>query len=123
MRVDDSRLNHNIPVGNVHFENPVHAGQADDNAARGRQCAATQAGSSATAYKRDLVPCANADDCLDLSGASRQDHSSGKDAEIGQSVALIRLQLALAGNETVGADSRAQLANMALGKHCRKQLT
>jgi hypothetical protein len=33
------------------------------------------------------------------------------------------LQLAFAGNEAVGADGFAQLFYVALGKHCRRQLT
>ena len=41
----------------------------------------------------------------------------GSDAEVGQPVALIGLQLALAGDQTLGADSGAELVYGYLGKH------
>ena len=119
MRVDHARLDDDVPVGNVHFENAVHARQADHDAARGRQRAAAQSRARAAADKGNLVPRADPHHRLHLLRSARQHHGVRQHAEIRQAVALVGLQLALAGDQPVVTNGCAQLVDLAGGQHSR----
>ena len=123
MRIDDARLNDHVAVGDVHFKDAIHARQADDNTARGRQRASAEAGARAAADKRNPMPRADAHHGLNFRGAARQHYRAGKHAEIRQAVAFIGLQLALPGNQAVRSDGGLEFGNVGDREHRRNQLT
>ena len=77
VRIDDARLDDDARVGNVHFEDAVHARQADDDAALDRQRAAAQARARAARDKGKPVAVADAHDGLHLIRRAGQDHGGG----------------------------------------------
>ena len=121
--IDHAGLYNYVFVGDVDFEDAGHAGQADDYTAWSGQRASAQAGSGAAADKRDFVTRAHADYSLHLRGTAREHYCAGHNAEVRQPVALIGLQLTLASDESVVADSGAQFFDVLVGKHGRRQLT
>src|ERR1700679_1901298 len=52
MRIDDARFDDNALVGNVDFEDAIHAGEADDNPALRRERPTAKTGSRSTCDKR-----------------------------------------------------------------------
>jgi hypothetical protein len=122
MCIDHSGLDDDQPVGDVDIENAVHARQADNDAARCGQRAATQARACAATDKGNFVPGTEADHRLHLLGRARQHHCFRHHAEIRQPVALISLQLAGAGDQPVHTDGGAQPCDLAGGQHSRNSL-
>jgi len=100
--VDDSGFDDDALVGDVDFEDAVHTGEADDDAACGRKRAAAESGSGAAGDEGDAVLRADANDGLDLLGAAREDHGGGKGAEVGEAVTLVGLELGGFGDEAGG---------------------
>src|SRR5262245_53102356 len=62
IQVHDAGLHYGALVGEVDFENPVHAREADGDAAGSGNRAAAQAGAGAAAYDGDSVLAGNLDD-------------------------------------------------------------
>ena len=122
MRINDSGLDDDLPVGKVDIENAVHARQADNDAARSRQRASAQAGARAAADKGNSVPGTQTDHCLHLLSGARQHHGFRHHAEIRQPVAFVSLQLALPGDQPVHTNGGAQTGDLASGQHSRNSL-
>ncbi len=106
--VDDAGLDGDLLVGEVDVEDAVHAGEADDDGAGGGKRSAAESGAGSAGDEGDVVLRADADDGLDLLGAAREDDGGGRDAEGGEAVALVGLEL-------VGRGDEAGLARVGVG--------
>ena len=73
VQIDDAGLDDDAGVGEIDFEDAVHAREADDDAVFDGQRAAAQAGAGAARDEGDLFAMADADDGLDLCGGSREE--------------------------------------------------
>ena len=104
--VDDAGLHGDLLVGEIDVEDAVHAGEADDDGAFGGERSAAEAGACAARDEGDVVLRADADDGLYLLGAARQDDGGGHDAEGGEAVALVGLELVGRGDEARRAGRR-----------------
>jgi len=93
IEIEDARLRRHACVGKIHFEDAVHANQADDDAVLDRRRSAAQAGARASRDKRDSFPVTDADDGLNLFSGSGQEDRAGQHAEINQAIALIGVKL------------------------------
>ncbi len=93
LRVDHSRFDDHPLVGNIDFEDAIHAREADDNAALSRQRPTTEPGPCSTRDKRNPVLVADANDRLHLLGAARKDNGTGHGAHVGKPIALVGLKL------------------------------
>ena len=101
--VDDAGLDDDAVVGEVDFEDAVHAREADDDAVFDGERAAAQAGAGAAGDEGDAFAMAEADDGLDLFGGGGEDDGEGHDAEIGEAVAFVGAEFLGGGDEAVGA--------------------
>ena len=99
VRIDDAGLDDNALVGDIDFQDAIHAGEADDDSALRWQRAAAQSGPRSTRDKRNAVLGADANDGLDLLGAARKHNGVRHGAEVGQAIALIGLELVRLGNQ------------------------
>ena len=75
--IDDAGLDHHARIGDIDFENAIHARQADDNAVRDRQRSAAEARAGAARHERNPFAMADAHHGLHLLGGSRQHHGGG----------------------------------------------
>jgi len=98
--VDHPRLHDDALVGNVNFQDTVHASEADDNPSLRRQRTTAESGSRSTCDERNAVLSADTNDRLDLFGGSGKDNGVRYGAKIGQAVAFIRLELVHLRNQT-----------------------
>ena len=117
VRIDDPRFDNDTLIRKVSFENAIHACETDDDAAFGRKSAATKAGAGSAADKGDFVASTEFHDGLYLLRVTRQNNSAGKNAEVGQAIAFIRLQLALLGNQAIRAHDGLQLRDVLGSQH------
>lgn len=117
VRIDNARFDNNALIREVSFENAIHARETDDDAALGRKSAAAEAGASSAADEGNLVAGTEFHDGLYLLRGARQNNSAGENAEVGQAIAFIRLQLALLGNQAIRADDGLQLRDVVGSQH------
>ena len=107
--IDDARLDDDAPIGQVHFEDAVHARQADDDAVGDGQRAAAQPRSRSARNKRNPLAMADAHDRLHLLRRSRQEHGARHHAEVCQAVAFIGMQIDGEGKQSALPGNRTQL--------------
>src|ERR1700722_12200826 len=111
IEIDDSGFGDYTRVGQVNFEDAVHARQADDDAVFDRERAAAQAGSRAARDKRDAFTMADAEDRLDLLRGFGEQHTKWHDAKIRQRIAFIGVEFFGGGNQAARTDNSAQFLN------------
>ena len=74
VEIDYAGFDDGVGVGEIDFEDFVHAGEADDDAFRSRQRAAGESCASASGDERDAMPGTDANDGLNLVPGARQDN-------------------------------------------------
>ncbi len=108
VRVDHARLDHHPCVGDVHFENVVEAGQADDDAVRHREGPSAQPRAGPPRHERDPLAVADADHALNLLGGGGEEHRPRHHPEVGEAVALVGAELFGSGDEAALAEDRPE---------------
>ena len=109
VEIDDAGFDDDAGVGEIDFENAVHAGEADDDAVFDGERAAAKAGAGAARDEGNFFAMAEAEDGLDLCGGCGEKDGLRHDAEIGEAVALVGVEFVGGGDEGVGADDVAEL--------------
>ena len=83
VEIEDAGLDGDAGVGEIDFEDAVHAREADDDAVFHGERAAAEAGAGAAGYEGDVFAMAEAEDGLDLGGGGGEEDGLGHGAEIG----------------------------------------
>jgi hypothetical protein len=89
LQVDDSGLYHNARIGNIDFEDAIHARQAEDDSVCDRQRASAQARPRAARDERKSFAMAEPHDGLNLVGRRRKQNRAGQYAKIRETVAFV----------------------------------
>ncbi len=93
VQIDDAGLDDDVGVGEIDFEDAIHAREADDEAVFDGERAAAEAGAGAAGYEGNFFAMAEAEDGLDFSGGVGEKNGAGHGAEIGEGVAFVGVEL------------------------------
>ena len=102
MGVDDARLDYDPLIGDVDFQNVIHAGEADHDTALCGQRTATESGSRSARDEGNPVLGTHSNDGLNLLGGSGKDDRARYGAEVCKAIALVSLELARRRNQAAG---------------------
>ena len=83
VEIDNAGLDDDAGVGEIDFEDAVHAREADDDAVFYGERPAAKASAGAAGYEGDAFAMAEAEDRLDFGGGGREEDGLGHGAEIG----------------------------------------
>ena len=111
VEVRDARLDDDALAREVDLEDPVHAGERDDDAAGDRRRPAREPGSRAARDERHALAMACAQDDLNVLGGTREDDELGDRAVPGQPVALVHAELLRLGDRRARPRARLQLGD------------
>ena len=89
VEIDDAGFDGNASVGNVHFENAVHASKAEDYPVFDWECAAAEAGAGTARDERKFFAVAETQDGLNLLGGGRKQDGAREDAKIREAIAFV----------------------------------
>src|SRR5882757_3173323 len=95
-------------IRKIHFQDFVHAGEADYDSVFYGESAAAEPGAGAAGYEGNFFAVADADNFLDLLGGIREQDRAWEHAKIGQAIALIGVQLFAGSDQSARADDFAQ---------------
>src|SRR6266850_4334781 len=109
IEIEDTWFDEHTGVGEIHFEDAIHADQADDDPVLDRRRAAAQAGARTSRDEGDSFPVTDADDGLNLFRGSGQKDRAWQHAEIDQAIALIGVKFFGGGDQAAIVNDRAQL--------------
>jgi hypothetical protein len=109
IEVRDARLDDDALGGDVDLEDPVHAGDGDDDAVRDRQRAARETGARASRDERHTVARAEPQRALDLVERSRKDYGRRLRAPSREAVAVVRREPLRLGEEVLAAHHGADV--------------
>ena len=101
VEVRDAGLDHDALAREVDLEDPVHAGERDDDAARDRRRPAREPGSRAARDERHALAMACAQDDLNVLGGPGKDDELRDRAVPGQPVALVHAELLRLGDDVL----------------------
>ena len=118
LEVGDAGLHSRPPVGHVHIQDPVHPGQADDDALGDRHGTAGEAGAGTAGNERDGVSGAHPHHRGHLLGGAGQHHRLWDRPPAGQAVALVRPQLRRLGQHGILRKRRPQLGDQRHASSC-----
>src|SRR5215472_4582445 len=121
IKIDDAGFDDDARVGDINFQDAIHAREAEDDTAFNRQRASTEASAGATRDEGNLFAVANADDGLDLYCRRGKQHGAREHAEIRQAVTFVSVEFLRRGDHAVLADDGAEFVEDA-GVH-RRELT
>ena len=116
LEVGDAGFHRDLPIRQVHVQHAVHAGQADDHAARNRQRATRQPRAVAPRHERHFLAGAGADHGLHVGGRGRQHDDRGCLAQMRQRVALVGHQLHRLAQHAVRAADGHELVEEPVGQ-------
>jgi len=109
VKIDHTRFDDDTRVGNVNFEDAIHAGEAENNAIFDGERTAAQASAGTPRDERNFFPMADSHDGLYLLGGSGEQDCARQDAEIGQPVAFVSVKLLDRGDEAAVANDGVKL--------------
>ena len=108
VEIDDAGLDDDAGVGEIDFEDAVHAREADDDAVFDGHRAAAEAGAGAAGDERNFFAMAEAEDGLDFGGGVGEKDGARHGAEIGESVAFVGVEFVGRSDEVAGANDGAE---------------
>ncbi len=108
LEIDDAGFDDNAGVGNVDFEDAIHAREAEDDAVFDGERAAAEAGTGAARDEGNLLAMADADYGLDLFSRRGKQYGAGQDTKIREAVAFVRVEFLGRGDEAAVADDGAE---------------
>ena len=103
MEVDHTGLHHRPPVRNVHREDAIHSGKADEDTLFRRERPPAEARPSAPGHKRNIHPGSQLDDLNHFFCRGREDYRNRKGSINGEGVALIDQNLLLLREDMLSA--------------------
>jgi hypothetical protein len=92
VEIDYAGLDGDAGVGEIDFEDAIHAGEADDDAIFDGERAAAEAGAGAAGYEGDVFAMAEAEEGLDFGGGIGEEYGARHGAEIGEGVAFVGVE-------------------------------
>lgn len=109
VEIDDTGFDDDAGVGDVNFEDAIHAGEADDDAVIDRERTAAEAGAGTASDERNVFAMAEAEDGLDLVAGGGEEDGGWEDAEVGEGVAFVGVEFFGRRDEGVRAEDGAEL--------------
>jgi hypothetical protein len=118
VEIDDAGLDDDAGVGEIDFEDAVHAGEADDDAIGYGERAAAQAGAGAAGNEGNAFAMAEAEDGLHFLRRRGEKDGLGHGTEIGEGVSVVGVELLGGSDDGAGAGDGAEFGEEG-GVHLR----
>ena len=109
IEIDDAGFHGDAGVGDVDFEDAIHARETDDDAVIDGERAAAESGAGTSGDEGNAFAMAEAEDGLHLLGSGGQEDGGWEDAEVGEGVAFVGMEFFGGGDEGVRAEEGAEL--------------
>ena len=122
LEVGDAGLNDRSQVRDIDVENPVHPGEADDDAVLDGQRTSREASPMPASHERHPFTTAQFDDLLHLGRRPRQNYRVGRGAEMNKRIRLVRQEIGRLGNQPAWRDDTSQFQKKRVVHRCEQNI-